>query len=95
MSHFSNLENALILRNISEKSFGQCNIVGATFSLREALQKYFNKAIVFNTIFLKRKVSKTNQEKKLIRILKNLLTWYEILPIQVQTLIQSTYVCLG
>lgn len=51
ISHFSDLASALILRKISEKSCGQCNIVGATFSLREGLQKYFIKAILFNIIF--------------------------------------------
>lgn len=87
--------SALILRKTSEKSLGRCNIVGATSSLKESLQKYFIQAILLNTIFLNRKDFKTNKEKKMVGVLKYLLAWYEILPIRVQTLKQSTYVCLG
>lgn len=85
--------SALILRKTSEKSLGRCNIVGATSSLKESLQKYFIQAILLNTIFLNRKDFKTNKEKKMVGVLKYLLAWYEILPIRVQTLKQSTYVC--
>lgn len=53
-----------------KKSLGQCNIIGATSSMKKALQEYFIKARILDSIFSNRKNSKTNQEKKLIRILK-------------------------